>query len=120
MTKKKTADKLSEMKIQMNCFTWLWNEFPKTRRYFFHIANEGKRGLTNGIVSGVPDCFLAVPACGFHGLWVEFKKPGGRLSPAQKEILAKYKAIGYATAVIDNFEEFESLLLNYLPEELKR
>lgn len=31
---------MSEVALQTNCFTWLWNYYPGTRRMFFHVANE--------------------------------------------------------------------------------
>lgn len=105
----------SEAKIQQACFTWFWNEYPEHRRKLFHISNEGKKGgLQNGIVSGVPDLFLTVPRGEYHGLFIEMKKPTGRLSKDQKKVIEIYSSEGFKVIIVDCLELFQYLVIKYL------
>lgn len=109
---------MTEAQIQSECFRWLWNTYPKTRGYFFHIPNEGKKGgITHGIVKGVPDMFLAIPCDGHNGIFIEFKKPSGRLSKAQNEIINKYEKTGYFTWVVYDIQFFKDLMNMILPAD---
>lgn len=70
---------------------------------WFHVPNGGSRSASEagrfkslGVRPGVPD--LIALHCGrMFGL--ELKAPGGRVSPAQSEMLASLKAAGCQTAV---------------------
>lgn len=73
----------TEARIQSECYTWFWNNFPQYRRLLFHIPNGGKRTKIEasrlkamGVLPGVPDLFLALPSGGYHGMFIEVKKPG--------------------------------------------
>lgn len=57
----------------------------------FAIPNAARRGpalafwmKAEGMRAGVPDWCLPVPRGSYAGLWIEFKRPGGKLSDAQK------------------------------------
>jgi len=78
----------SEIQIQAAFFQWAWNEHPQTRRCLFSVPNGGTRDIreagqlkASGMLAGVSDMIL---------LWlgkaycIEFKKPGGVQSMAQK------------------------------------
>ena len=61
-------------------------------RLLFHIPNGGKRLKTEaarfraaGVRSGVPDLFLPCARGGYHGLWIEMKAVGGRVSREQEQ-----------------------------------
>lgn len=79
--------------------TWFRQRYPGV--LIFHIGNErkcsmatGKRLKAEGIVAGIPDLFIPE-----WNLWVEMKKPGGKLSQAQKEIIAYLEGIGHTVIV---------------------
>jgi hypothetical protein len=64
----------------------------------------------------VPDVTVAIPRTPYHGLFMEFKTPGGKLSPLQQMMLTELEAQGYAVAVPRSVEEAKELLLGYLGE----
>ena len=64
--------------------------------------------------SGWPDLEIMHPSGGYHGLFIEFKSDGGRLSKEQKTILAELERQGYKTAVIKDIDEFISVVDEYI------
>lgn len=77
-----------------------------------HAAVAAKMRL-EGLVPGMPD--LHVPE---WGLWIEMKRTrGGRLSPVQREIIARLEAIGDTVIVgrgwIDALEQVEAFHRRY-------
>lgn len=140
-----------EWRIQSNFFTW-WRSAAKDLGVWpgllYHIPNGSMLGDTkkgrmirakmlksSGMVSGVVDCFLAVPratcspsetsvvialASVKSGLYIEFKKPSqrtvknGGLSDAQQEFLGYAMARGYACHVCYSWEEARDVTTNYL------
>lgn len=91
----------------------------------FAIPNGGMRHpavaaqlKAEGVVPGVPDLFLAWPAHGASGLFIEMKRRvGGKLSPAQtlwRERLAK---CGYRVRICKGWEEATAEIINYLKGE---
>ena len=62
-------------------------KYPNT--LILAIPNGGKRDIITakklqmeGVTPGVPDLFIPAWSC-----WIEMKKPGGRLSEAQKNVI---------------------------------
>ena len=75
-------------------------------RLLFHIPNGGKRSKSEavrfraaGVRSGVPDLFLPCSRGGFHGLWIEMKAMGGRVSREQERWQTELLGQGYMCAV---------------------
>lgn len=61
------------------------------RDKLIHIPNEGTKSKARGgilkaegVVAGASDYFLAIPADGYHGLWLEMKASDGK--PTDKQI----------------------------------
>lgn len=87
------------------------------QKLIMHFPNEGKRSLRYGklmkdlgLRAGVSDLFIAMPAQGFNGAWVEIKSKGGITSPNQKEFLCDMTTQNYFTAVCWSIDEGITLL----------
>lgn len=75
-------------------------------RLLFHIPNGGKRSKSEavrfraaGVRSGVPDLFLSCSRGGYHGLWIEMKAVGGRVSQEQERWRKDLMEQGYMCVV---------------------
>lgn len=75
---------------------------------------EARRLKAEGVRAGVPDVFLAIPAQGYHGLFLELKAPKGRVSPDQKTMLETLRASGYACCVCFGWDEAREAVEGYL------
>ncbi len=56
---------------------------------------------------GAPDRLILLPG---RILWIELKRPGGRVTPAQRREHALLRWAGQEIYVIDNMEELEKAL----------
>ncbi len=91
----------------------------------FAIPNGGQRRAVTGArlkgegaLAGVPDVFLAWPSRGKAGMWIELKRRrGGRLSDAQRDVLARLEEAGYEVAVCHGWLEARDAILAYLQSE---
>lgn len=100
---------------------WNWQADP-LRDLLFAIPNGGRRdGRTGkvlqqeGVRAGVPDLFLAIPADGWHGLWIELKvSTGGRVSKAQAAMHEKLSAQKYKVVVCKGCDEAIAAIKSYL------
>lgn len=77
-------------------------------------AREAARMKTEGIRAGIPDLFLAVPRDVYHGLFIELKAPNGRISEAQKAVIASLRHLGYYVDVCRSFDEALRRIEGYL------
>ena len=89
----------SEHAEQAGFVTWFRTKYPGT--LILAIPNGGKRDIVTakklqmeGVTPGVPDLFI--PA---WSLWIEMKKPGGRLSEAQKDMIEYLEGIGHTVII---------------------
>lgn len=86
-------------------------------RWLYAVPNGGHRHPAvaarlkeEGVKPGISDLCLPCPAGRYHGAYIELKKPGGRLSPAQRDFLKFVKDAGYFTAVCySSIEAIEAL-----------
>lgn len=98
----------------------------RDKRLLFHIPNGGYRRLSTGIAMkkaglrpGVPDLFLAIPAGGKNGLFIEMKRLyGGVLSQSQKEMISLLEGQGYACAVCHGWIEARNAIAAYLSVDI--
>jgi hypothetical protein len=82
-------------------------QFGVSEQLLFAIPNGGFRHISvakalkaEGVRSGVPDLFLAVPNKDYCGLFIEMKKAkGGRASDNQKSIMQLLVGRGYSAAI---------------------
>ena len=73
-----------------------------------------------GVKPGVPDLHLPVARGGFHGLWLELKRPGEKPRPEQVYWHAALTAAGHRVVVCYTAETAMAEILAYLnlkPEE---
>ena len=108
----------SEYQIQCAVVEYL----EHTKTFFWHTPNGELRAKATagklkkmGVRAGVPDLLIAearLPWAG--GLFVELKSHKGRLSPRQRNILAKLCKNGYAVAVCNSVDDAISAIDNYL------
>ena len=116
--------RVSEDTEQASLFRW----FHLTRwqgralaDFAFAIPNGGTRHTLEavklkrtGTKAGVPDVCVAIPAGGYHGLWIEMKAIGGRLSEAQQEVISMLRSQGYRVEVCYGFDAARVAVERYL------
>ena len=84
----------SESEEQKTVFAWA--RFMETKEprleLMYHTPNGGYRApgtaarmKEEGVKAGVPDICLPVPACGFHGLYIEMKKRDHSNGPSREQ-----------------------------------
>ena len=104
---------------QKQLIQWV-KQFP-WGQFLFHIPKEttgGQAWITRnsqmGCRSGVPDLMLPIPMHGYHGLFIEMKKPGGRLEGNQKRWLLALTDLGYLAICCRGWEEARYALQGYM------
>lgn len=112
---------------QIHLFDWAAMQSGKYPELLslFHIPNGGKRDAREaarfkrmGVRAGVPDMFLPVPRGKYHGLFIELKAKGGKVSKNQTEWLKILAESGYAACVCFGFDEARRDIINYLEGKL--
>ena len=84
-------------------------------KLIFHIKNESTTAHKKiGVNPGIPDYMLPIAAGGYHGLFLEFKRPGGKLSDKQVCKIALLREQGYKCDVVYGWEEGIKAVLDYL------
>ena len=98
-----------------------WAAYQPGLELMHHIPNGGKRNpreatrlKREGVKAGIPDIFLPVPRQGWHGLYIEMKAQGGRLSKAQKDMHQKLSDQGYAVVVCRGCDEAIETVKKYM------
>lgn len=113
----------SESQIQQKCIQWFQYTYPELWKdgMLYHNANEGirlggqgRRIKREGLRKGVADLCLSVPRKGYGALYIEMKKPGGRISPEQKQWGENAIKHGNLWIVCYSLDEFEKAINNYL------
>ncbi|MFI3270839.1 MAG: VRR-NUC domain-containing protein, partial [Pseudomonadota bacterium] len=82
-----------------------------------HIAVASKL-KAEGVKAGIPDLFLPVPRGELHGLYIEMKAQGGKVSPAQKAMMKALKGQGYGCIVAYTWNQAFETIKEYLSEEV--
>lgn len=102
-----------------------WCEFNKGKYPMLsdlhHSPNGGKRNAREaakfkkmGTRAGFPDLELLYPNGKYHGLFIELKAPGGKVSQKQKEWIDKLNKRGYYAKVCVGFDEAIETIKSYL------
>lgn len=77
-------------------------------------AIQGARMKRQGVLAGVSDIMLPVSRNGFHGLYVELKVKGGRVSDSQKWWQCKTTEQGYYSTICYGWVEASEVIKKYL------
>ena len=113
----------TEHDIQSSFFKWVRMRGLFDKRYFnvFAIPNarQGSFGAREyykreGLERGVPDVFVAAASPPFHGMFIEFKRPGGKPKPEQQNWLDRLTLAGYYCIVCHDWEVAVRELQRYL------
>ena len=119
--------KISEYQHQVALFTWIKAaQLSKRPHYwklkFAHCSLSGvklsmgqaMKVKRSGGIRGVPDVFLPIPIGQRHGLYIEMKTKGGKVSPEQNEFLEYAMESDYISAVCFSAKEAIELIEKYL------
>ena len=86
----------------------------------YHVPNGGKRDRDTarvlkrqGVKAGVPDLVLPVSRCGFHGLYIELKAPGGKMEQSQIDYLQSVEQQAYLALVCVGWRAAVQALKDY-------
>ena len=112
---------------QAQLVRWFRSQHPELSDLFWATPNGDLRHKTvaarlkaTGLLSGVPDLFLAVAKKGAHGLFIEMKRPivpGRRKAyptKNQRRIIAALQSQGYKAFVCYGQVEAQAAIINYL------
>lgn len=116
--------KADESKLQAECFQWLWNNYPETRKRYFAVLNENSRQDSNmisgmyrkarGVVAGVSDSIMLIARGKYHGLCCEFKTQIGKQREGQVEWQQIIEKEGYYYFICRSLEDFKKTIIWYL------
>jgi hypothetical protein len=102
------------MQFQLPCLRWL-HAIPNGAP-FSGGARTATKLKAEGLVPGICDLFLPFAARGWHGFYIETKRPGsiGQVRDGQKEFMEYLQTVGYLAQVIDSFDGAVDALEWYL------
>ena len=124
-----------ESLIQQQCVAWFRIQYPHLATLLYHIANEGSTSKAyvggirkaEGLVPGVPDLMLNIPARYgnklYHFFGIEMKTAKGKQSPSQKAFQAYFEAAGNHYFIVRSLEEFTARVteyVNHMPKDLAK
>lgn len=113
------GESASEREHQEAVFEWAEAKAAEVVElsFLFAIPNGQMRQgmpMEPGLKSGVPDLFLAVPNERHTGLFIEMKRPGGRLREEQREWIEALRNQAYRAEVCYGAEEAIDTITEYL------
>lgn len=109
-----------EHQLQVQCVRWFRLKYKNILLWANPLG--GKRDATTaaklkaeGAMAGLPDLTIARASKGYHGLYIEMKN-GKKNNPTelQKEFMRKLNEEGYKAVVCRSFDEFVSIVTEYL------
>lgn len=117
------AENGTEHSHQVALFMWLATqitEYPEVK-WIFAVPNGGDRNpitaarlKAEGVKSGVSDICLPFARQGYHGFYIEMKKPKGKESPSQVEFGKFLSSEGYLYTMCDSWEKARDAIMWYL------
>lgn len=124
---------MNEHELQKSIIDWARLNIPRYKEleWLHSIPNGAQYGSDRrlaiiqarkmrdeGLLPGVPDLFLPAARRGFHGFWIELKRPGAlnEVRDGQREYMAYAESAGYLCQVHDSFEGAVEALEWYLAD----
>lgn len=120
----------AEDNAQKAVMMWLgWQKWQgeKLANFVHHSPNGGARSGAEGAnfkrmgtKAGFPDLFLFIANGGYHGLFIELKRPKtatheqGKLEPSQQMMLERLSGQGYKAVVCYGYDETVQTIKDYL------
>lgn len=108
-----------EHNIQVAAVNWFRHQYPEC--LIWATPNGGQRNAivaaklkAEGVMSGVPDLFIAVARGRYHGLFVEMKAGKNKPTQAQNDVMSALLLQGYKCEVCYSAEEFITIANDYL------
>ena len=108
-----------ESDLQIACVKWFRLQYGN--KLLFAIPNGEKRNVITatilkrqGVLSGIPDLFLAEPNKIYSGLFIEMKSDKGKLTRNQTDMIFMLKQNNYDVAVCNSFESFKGAVEDYI------
>jgi hypothetical protein len=108
-----------EHNTQVGCVNWFRFQYPK--HLIYAIPNGGHRNIVvatklkeEGVLSGVPDLFVAVAKNGYHGLYIEMKAGKNKPTDNQLTVMGKLQNEGYKCDVCYSVDEFMKVVKEYM------
>lgn len=107
---------------QCALFCWINSQLVENpeMHWIFAIPNGGERNpivaarlKAEGVKSGVSDIMIPVSRKGYHGMFIEMKKPGGKESANQMIFGAFLKTQSYLYTCCKSWEEARDALIWY-------
>lgn len=126
MTPEQLAAPGTEHAHQTALFCWIASQIPiyPEARWIYAIPNGGKRDAitaarlkAEGVKSGVSDVCLPFARQGYHGFYIEMKKPKGKESAEQKEFGAFLAQQGYLYTMCDSWDKARDAVQWYLTQQ---
>ena len=120
MKRKIGSESLEQQAVIAFCNYQKWR-LPDADR-IYHIPNGGKRSKTEalrlkaeGVKPGVSDLCLPVPMNGYHGMYIEMKRPDHKNKPTedQRDWLDYFNRAGYKAVVCYGYEEAVTEIQRY-------
>jgi len=113
--------KHDETNEQIAAMDWLRLQYPQIALHTIHIGNERKSThfagyimKRKGVLKGASDLFIAWPANGFHGLFIEVKSKAGKPTMEQLEFLERVRSVGYEGKICYGADEVIEAIKFYL------
>ena len=118
----KTPTEHEEQMLVVRWWRGCCREYDCEPEELFSIPNNGKRSfavaqyfLDEGMVKGVADMFLAVPARGMSGMWIEMKRrKNSRVQPEQYDFGRRVIERGYHFVIAKGADDAITQIKEYL------
>lgn len=111
----------TEYQIQKECMKWLRDTYPgvvATATVGGAHLSSGPRGAAKlraaGYLNGIPDVLIFRAVGNEHGLFIELKRPQGRVRPEQEAVITDLRREGYRCQIVRSEQEFRSEVESYL------
>lgn len=111
----------NESEMQRACVRWYRYRYPQHASMLIGIPNgvatterQGAILKAEGMLAGVADLLLLLPAMGYTMLAIEMKTDKGRQSPRQQAWQQEAERHGIRYEVVRSFDEFNYLIEPYM------